>query len=144
MRRYRYAEKCLYSYKENEQDLSHLKNQLQELKQYGDVHGYRYDTFGNTCMKSDPVSSYVAQLEGIEHRLMRVRRRVYPVRRLIEDLKENDKRNEYHRLILEGFYFERIPLTTLLAAWHWCRSVFFARRHDLVMRVIGHILEYNH
>ncbi len=141
MRKYRYAEKCLYSYKENEQELAHLNDQLQELRHYGDVHGYRYDAQGRAGGYSDPVCSYVAQIEAIERRLIRARRRVYPVRLLREDVKGEGRTNEHHRLILEEFYIEHIPMTTLLEATHWSRSAFFARRYDLVVRALNYLLE---
>lgn len=142
MREYRYAEKCLYSYKGNEELLSDVRAELSELRQRGDIHGYMYDVPSKSSRgHTDPVSSYVSALESAERRVMRLMRRVVPVRRLRKDVKGGGRRNAHHRLILEEYYIEHVPMTTLLASVHWSRSAFFARRYDLVLRAISYLMQ---
>lgn len=140
-RRYRYAEKCLYGYRENEAELERLRVELEELRQSCSVHGQSYGNEYGVSSGHDPVSTYVEQIDRTERRIQHIERRVYPVRRLIADLKEHTRENDHQRLILECFYMEREPVTSILERTHWSRSAFFARRYDLVMRTLGYLLE---
>ena len=141
---FRYVEKRLYTYIYDLEKLQELQSRLEYLRGSGSVHAQGYDAINaGGGLYSDPVSEYYDQIERAERAVRKMRRRVEPVRRLLEDLNNPDaldvSRNSYHMAILEKFYFQKIPMTEFLRLTHWSRTAFYARRLDLVNRARGYL-----
>ncbi len=135
---YRYAEKVLYSYRQDNEKASILAAETDILREAGDVRVQSYNVSGGSVQSiSDPVARHVEKVMSLERKLKRVLRRVKAVDRMREDL-QNDrvititsKRNLL--LILDGYYIPCVTAREFLSVVRWSRSIFYVRRRELVM-----------
>ena len=134
---YRYTEKVLYSYRHNVEMSEKLLGELDMLRAKGDMIGQSYGNAGSISGVSDPVLSYVMKVEGLEHKLKRVIRRVKAVDSLREDLRTGkvititSPRNLLR--ILAEHCIDGVTVSEFLRYTHWVRSTFYARKHELVL-----------
>lgn len=133
-----YAEKVLYSYRLNKEREELLKAEIAELAGMLDVRGQNYSPDGVRQGKyTDPVASRYERIEAVEGRLKLVSKRVRAVEALREDLRigcvDALTGTDKLLLLLEGYYMEQVPAKEFLRRAGWLRSVFYARRRELVM-----------
>lgn len=134
---YRYTENVLYSYRHNVEMSEKLLGELDMLRAKGDMIGQSYGNAGSISGVSDPVLSYVMKVEGLEHKLKRVIRRVKAVDSLREDLRTGkvititSPRNLLR--ILAEHCIDGVTVSEFLRYTHWVRSTFYARKHELVL-----------
>ncbi len=88
---YKYTEKILRSYRRNVESALRVQEELDILRECGDMAGMRYAE-GHASGSVDPVLSYVMRAEGLENKLKRIKRRVRAVERLREDLRNGEIR----------------------------------------------------
>ncbi len=133
---YKYTEKILHSYRRNVESALRLQEEIDILRECGDMAGVRYAE-GHTSGSGDPVLSYVMRVEGLESRLKRIKRRVRAVEKLREDLRNGEiitvtsPRNLLR--ILTEYYIDGLTVTEFLRITSWVRSTFYARNRELVM-----------
>ncbi len=133
---YKYTEKILRSYRRNVESALRVQEELDILRECGDMAGMRYAE-GHASGSGDPVLSYVMRAEGLENKLKRIKRRVRVVERLREDLRNGEiitvtsSRNLLR--ILTEHYIDGLTVTEFLRITSWVRSTFYARRRELVM-----------
>ncbi len=133
---YGYAERALYSYRRNKEKASTLAAELEILREAGDVHGQGY---GQTAavLNADPVARHVDEVMRLESRLRKVMRRVTAVDRMREDLRNGKvitiTKPRNLLLILDGYYIPGATVNEFLTVFCWSRSIFYARRRELVM-----------
>ena len=134
---YRYTEKVLHSYKRNVGTSEKLAEELDMLREVGDIQGQSYGNAVNMSAVSDPVLAYVIKVESIEKKLKRIKRRVKAVDRLREDLREckvitiASPRNLLR--ILTEYYIEGLTVNEFLSIHNWIRSTFYVRKRELVI-----------
>ncbi len=113
----RFAEKCLYEYKQNIAGLDMLRLDAQYAKDTVDV--------------------------TIEERIQYLERVTQPITRLIADLtapcvKPNSRQAELFKL-LELLYFGRNSITAIMGVLHMSRRNVYNRRQELVNMAISYI-----
>lgn len=133
---YRYAEKVLYSYRRNNETCAGLSEELQALREAGDVHGQSYGQIA-AGGGNDPVARHVDEVMRIESRLKRIQRRVSAVDEMRKDLRAGNvitiTKPKNLLLILDGYYIPGATVNEFLTAFCWSRSIFYVRRRELVM-----------
>ena len=143
---YRYAEKCLYGYRRNEERAEQLREELRQLRDAGDVKAQSYGLQNSGAGGySDPVGMYVENIERAEHALHRLERKVKPIARLRNDLQEGSviTVTSPHNLIrvMEEYFFENKKVMEFLRITRWGRSTFFNRRYELVSLTLENLRE---
>ena len=88
-------------------------------------------------MHSDPVVSYVIQIEKLEEEIKRLQRITEPISKMIQDLKtpyasEDSLNNDYIK-ILGLYYFGRNSVQIILDITQWSRAAFFRKKKKLAL-----------
>ena len=136
--KFRYAEKCLYEYKQNLACLDILREDLRAEQSGLDVHAQNYDSvpmFAGT--PSNPVQSRILRIEQIEGRIKKLERWTKPVGQMIENLKGAN--NEVLMRILKLMYFGQNPPDVVIRELKIARRTFYYHRRKLVDRVIDYL-----
>ncbi len=141
---YKYAEKCLYSYRKNEAKALQLREEIGQLRETGDVRCQSYELqSGMNGVNSDPVGRYVESLERLEQQIFRLERKVKPIAGLRQDLKQGTvitvTSAKNLLLVMEGYYFECQTVSRFLSVMRWARSTFFNRRSELLSLTVEYL-----
>lgn len=141
---FRYAEKCLYEYKQNMAGLKVLYEDLRVMQADIDVHAQNYQCIFNfTGDVSNPVQSRLIKIESIEGRIRKLERVVNPITQLIEDLTAPEvlEYSESKGLfqIMKLMYFGKNPPNVIMNELNIARTTFFKQRRELVNMVISYL-----
>lgn len=141
---FRFAEKCLYGYKQNIAGLDVLRNDLQTIRSCTDVHAQNYDTaLTFTGTPSDPVQNRLIKIETLEARIQHLERMTQPVTRLVNDLTapyvlDDSKKTEMYEL-MQLYYFGQNSINSVMEALHMSRRNVYNRRKELVKMAMAYL-----
>ncbi len=140
---YRYAEKCLYSYRKNLSLLEGFSNELEILRSCGDVHAQDYSgRINSSAGNADPIHGYVHKILTLERKIESLIRRTKPITCLHEYLQSSlDTMHKHYLRILELYYFAHIPITRIIEITRWNRSTFYSRRYSLVCIAVSYFIK---
>ena len=141
---FRYAEKCLYEYKQNLAGLNVLHKDLRVMQAALDVHAQNYQyTFSFTGEVSNPVQARLVRIENIEERIRYLERYTSPITQLIEDLTAPEvlEYSESKGLfqIMKLMYFGKNPPNVVMTELNIARTTFFKQRRELVNMAISYL-----
>lgn len=142
--KFRYAEKCLYGYKQNMACLKVLREDLRVEEAGSDVHAQNYQyTFGFTGEPSNPVEARQIKIENIQGRIRMLERCTNPITALIADLTSpnvlNGSNNAAMMDIMRLLYFGGNTPDVIIDELNIARSTFFKRRRALVCTAIAYL-----
>ncbi|MBQ6664904.1 MAG: hypothetical protein IJM68_04870 [Synergistaceae bacterium] len=142
--KFRYAEKCLYSYRQNMACLKVLREDLRVEETGLDVHAQSYQyTFGFVGEPSNPVQARVIKIETLKERIKVLERKTKPITELIQDLTSPEvldgSNNKALMEILRLMYFGGNPPDAIIDELKIARRTFFKRRRELVYVTIGYL-----
>ena len=142
--KFRYAEKCLYGYKQNIACLKVLREDLRVEEAGSDVHAQNYQyTFGFTGEPSNPVEARQIKIENIQGRIRMLERCTNPITALIADLTSpnvlNGSNNAAMMDIMRLLYFGGNTPDAIIDELNIARSTFFKRRRALVCTAIAYL-----
>lgn len=137
-----YVDECLENYPSNLIRIEVLNKDLQLLRSSSDVHAQNYlrihnNDSVNRGSHSDPVVSYVLQIEKVEEEIKRLQRITEPISKMIQDLKTpyatDDSLNNDFIKILGLYYFGRNSVQIVLEITRWSRAAFFRKKKQLAL-----------
>lgn len=142
--KFRYAEKCLYGYKQNMACLKVLREDLRVEEAGSDVHAQNYQyTFGFTGEPSNPVEARQIKIENIQGRIRMLERCTNPITALIADLTSpnvlNGSNNAAMMDIMRLLYFGGNTPDAIIDELNIARRTFFKRRRALVYTTITYL-----
>ena len=133
--KFKFVEKCLYDYPKNCAKVDVLRLDLEVLRKNGDVKAQSYDndSRGSEGGHSDPVWSFVEQVERLEKQIFKLERITTPITRLTRELKMSKGTRKADLLqVLELYYFEDATSKESEDELHLDRKTLFRRRKYLV------------
>lgn len=143
---YRFAERCLYTYKENLARLEVLREDLRVIRSLSSVkvQDYDYNTISSTPGgHGDPVVERLLRIEHLEEKITGLERRTKPITRLLEDLESPYVLEESRRAtllkILQYVYLGGNSWQDAANELRLGRSAFFDRRRELVNIAIRYL-----
>ena len=138
---FRKTEKILHGYRLNCARLEHLRVELEELRNAGDVRVQDYSgRMSAGAGNANPVDTYVQKILTLEHRISVLERYTLPIARLHDDLRRSRDNMSRHCLrILEGYYFGGLTVSRMLEITRWSKSTFYSRRLSLVSLAVGYV-----
>ena len=92
-----YIEKCLFDYKANLAEIETLNEEINSLMS---LHGQSYGINNNSLSTGDPVANCINQKLNIERKIAKLKKRVNPVERLLNDLNGSSFREQQMKGIL--------------------------------------------
>ena len=142
--KYRYAEKCLYEYKQNVACLEVLKKLLKQEQASLDVHAQNYESVPQTISTpSNPVQARVLKIEQIEGCIKKLERWVKPITLLIKDLNSVEvlegSNNEILMKVLKLVYFGQNQHDVVIGELNMSRRMFYYYKQRLVNSVICYL-----
>ena len=142
--RFRYAEKCLYDYKQNMACLNVLRDDLRVEEAGTDVHAQNYQQpFGGTGEPSNPVESRQIKIDKLYERIHVLERYTKPITKMIENLTSpdslNGSNNEVLMEILRLMYFGGNTPDAIVDKLKIARRTFFRLRRELVCVAIAYL-----
>lgn len=141
---FRFAERCLYEFHENEARLQVLRDDLKVLDASSSAAAQRYDPLSmHGGGPSDNVSARLERIEKLEEDIMRLERRVKPIQRLIADLEApyvlDDSPKAELLKILRLYYFGNNVWETIANELRISKRTFYNRRENLVRLTIRYM-----
>lgn len=132
--KFKFVEKCLYDYPKNSAKIDVLRLDLEVLRKNGDVKAQNYEhTSRGSEGHSDPVLSFVEQVERLEKQIFKLERITTPITRLTRELKMSKGARKADLLqVLELYYFEDAQSKEIEEELHLDRKTLFRRRKYLV------------
>ena len=134
--RYRYIEAFLKGYIRDSLSLLKCQNELAKLAVKGDVNCQQYDQRVKTINSSDPVSRHAEAIINLEQKIARLKSRVDAVDMLRDKLDRGDVNaiTSPRKLLqlLDDHYIGGCSMREFLRINHWGRSIFYARRRELL------------
>ena len=126
---FRTAKTLLYRFPLNLMRLQELQLAIARQRAQLDVHAQSYEAQTATAgTHSDPVARLALRVMSMEEQLRRIERRVVPVLRLRNRLKNSGSEDERVRFyIMELYYFEGIDMVTVMLHLYK-RSIGYMRR----------------
>ena len=142
--KFRYAEKCLYGYKQHMACLKVLREDLRVEQAGTDVHAQNYQyTFGFNGEPSNPVEARQIKIESLQARIRILERYTEPITALIESLTGenvlNGSNNAALMDILRLMYFGRNTPDAIMEELNIARRTFARRRRELVYTTIVYL-----
>ena len=142
--KFRYAEKCLYDYKQNMACLKVLREDLRVEEAGTDVHVQNYQMMlAFTGDPSNPPESRVVKIEGLQSRIKMLERWTTPITELINNLTSPDVLNGSNKTmmmdILRLMYFGGNPPDVIIEELNIARRTFARRRRELVYTTIAYL-----
>ena len=142
--KFRYAEKCLYEYKQNVACLEILREDLKKEQSGLDVHAQNYDSVPqNISTPSNPVQARVLKIEHIEDRIKKLERWVTPITLMIKNLNSAEvlegSNNEILMKILKLMYFGQNQPDVVIGELKIARRTFYYHRQRLVNSAICYL-----
>ena len=139
---FKFVEKCLYDYPKNCAKADVLRLDLEVLRKNGDVKAQSYDndSRGSEGGHSDPVLSFVEQVERIEKQIFKLERITTPITRLTRELKMSKGIQKKDFLqVLELCYFEGVSFKEAAFELKVDEKTLFRRRQKLVRLAIEYL-----
>ena len=141
---FRYAEKCLYGYKQNMACLKVLREDLRVIETGTDVHVQNYQyTFSFTGEPSNPVEARVVKMESLKKRIKDLERCTAPITDMIETLTSKDVLNGSNNAalmeILRLMYFGGNTPEAIMNELNIAKRTFSRRRRALVSKTISYL-----
>lgn len=141
---FRFAERCLYEFHENEARLQVLRDDLKALDSSSSATVQKYDPLSmHGGGPSDNVSARLIRIEAVEEEIIRLERRVKPIQRLIADLEApyvlDDSPKAEMLQILQLHYFGNNVWNAVAKALHMEKRTFYRRRDSLVKMTIRYL-----
>lgn len=142
--KFRYAEKCLYEYKQNLANLKVLQEDLRVAEASTDVHAQSYQLMlAFTGNPSNPPESRVIKIESIQRRIRTLERYTKPITEMIESFTSPDVLNGSNKTmmmdILRLMYFGRNTPDVIVDELNIARRTFTRRRRELVCTAISYL-----
>ena len=141
---FRFAERCMFDFKDNQARLSALKDNYKLLQDSSSVSAQQYEPLGSYGGDvTDKVSARLERIEKIKEDIDCLECKVKPIQRLIDDLKapyilSNSPKAALLR-ILELYYFgNNLPMAVAFEM-DITRRTFFRRRGELVKQAIYYL-----
>lgn len=131
---YRYTESFLYGYIRNIESYDALTAEIEILRNSGDVRAQSYEISSHSTGFSAPVEKYLHVLLKLEDKLLRLERKILPVRELHQELidEQTDQRQAQQLIIMEKYYFENIPARQIQRDYKMPQWTFRQCRKELV------------
>lgn len=134
--RYRYIEAFLRGYIRDSLYLLKYQDELAKLTARGDVNCQQYDQRVKRNNSSDPVSRHAEAIINLEQKIAKYKSRVDAVDMLRDKLDRGDVSTitSPRKLLqlLDDHYIGGCSMVEFLRLNHWGRSIFYARRRELV------------
>ena len=141
---FRFAERCLYDFHENEARLAVLRDDRRMLEQSSSVKVPHYGfEAGSGGVSDGGVSGRVERIEKLDEDIQRLERRVRPIQRLIADLEApyvlQDSPKAELLKILRLYYFGNNMPVSVAKELYINKRTFFRRRDELVKLTIRYL-----
>ena len=142
--KFRYAEKCMYEYKQNMACIEILREDLRVERAGTDVHVQNYQyTFNFTGDPSNPVQARLMKIEQLEERIRKLERWTKPITMLKSDLTSSESLDTSHNKelyeVMELMYFGNNQPDAIIEELKIAKRTFTRRRRNLVLIAINYL-----
>ena len=142
--KFRYAEKCMYEYKQNMACIEILREDLRVERAGTDVHVQNYQyTFNFTGEPSNPVQARLMKIEQLEERIRKLERWTKPITMLKSDLTSSESLDTSHNKelyeVMELMYFGNNQPDAIIEELKIAKRTFTRRRRNLVLIAINYL-----
>ncbi len=140
-RKFRQAERLLYTYPLNLMRLRDTRYALWRLRVETDCHAQNYDKSPSSAgSHSDPPGQYVQQLMTLESQSEKFMKSTAPIRELRYRLGRSSERADAQKLsVMELHYFEHMTLRDLALHLQTSERTIFRRRDELINELIAEL-----